>query len=205
MNVFRLNNVGIIEIAYPEITIYKEFHNIVTTYPSNYDLYFKYVYLLSDYKSKCNQEGFTEKESIQYATSLLGLTKEQVNNDLINNAIIRYRELNGSIIRDNLSTLKRALAKTNKIISVLDNKLEIMLYKLDSSDEEIEGETYKPILDLVNKIFSLSTDVPKHIRSIDELEKLISSDSEQKVKELARGKKTIEDSYNPDNEIERDV
>jgi hypothetical protein len=84
MNVFRLNNVGVIEIAYPEITIYKEFHNIVTTYPSNYDLYFKYIYLISDYKSKCNQEGFTEKESIKYATSLLGLTKEQVNNDLIN-------------------------------------------------------------------------------------------------------------------------
>ena len=147
----------------------------------------------------------TEKEAIKYATSVLNLNIEQLDNPIIKKAIIRYKELNGSIIRDNLMTLKRALSKTNRIISMLDDKLDKMMTVMSNSDEEVKGETYKPVLELVNQIFSLSTDVPKHIKNIDELEKLISSDSETKIKEFARGKKNIEESFDPNNDVERDL
>ena len=139
MNIFRINTSGILEVSYPEITIYKEFADLINKYPNDYDVYFKYIYFISDYKSKCNQDGMTEKEAIKYATSVLNLNIEQLDNIIIKKAITRYKELNGSIIRDNLMTLKRALSKTNKVISMLDDKLDKMMTVMSNSDEEVKG------------------------------------------------------------------
>lgn len=190
-----------------EIALIKEFNNLLRRCnPCNEDKdgtkkimnfkEFNYIYHICDYHSYPNQNGLTDKEAHVWSADVVGLPKEWKPDDTVKFAINRYKQIHKSPARELAHEIITTLHLSTKLTKKLRETIEAVI-----EQEDVKGEELNQLVNNLRAIITLSADLPKQIKGLQETKELI--DKEEDKKEIKRGGEEVSDSMNPDNDVEK--
>ncbi len=192
---FEGNNV----IIDPEILVYKEFKDVYeldkTTSKELALQYFIYIYHCADQKAIPILKGFNTKERHEHACRHANLQITFKPNVIILDAIEFYKTEFTSPVKELSIRLLSTLQKNIKILGKIDELVEKKL-----NDEGITPEGISALIDLQKSVSTIASQLPAQIKSLKEIDILISSTKENKT--LRRGGEEIDESMTRNNNIE---
>lgn len=205
MKFFKLVD-GVLQLDKDEIGAYKVYDRLLRRDKGSYGdaegrkklhafKEFKYIYFTCDYEAYPQQHGYSPKEAHEYAIAQTGLDKNWVPDQEILDAMEVYKEEHLSEAKQSIVDLIKILRlnrrTAGKVHEAIEEKLNAKLSPQEAAD----------IISYQSRILEIATNIPKQIKQLTEALAIIEELDKKDVK-LARGKKEIKPSMNPNNDIE---
>lgn len=152
---------------------------------------FKYIDFIANRDSYCVENGFSDRESHNFAVEHSGLPKDYKPDKLIVKGVQTSRRLNGGVIEELIDTTIGAFRIDAKIMGKM-KKLAQDLFVKATTVEDITG-----IMDLTKAVIDMSSAIPTKVTKLLEL-KIQYNDSKSKTSNSLRGGGEIANSYEGD-------
>lgn len=200
MNIFVIRD-GKLTLDSDEILTIKEFAKIYENDKTNSKVqafkYFTYIYQRCDYKSLPNQEGFSNKESHEYAIEVADLPLGYKPTQDIIDAMNKYIKIRYNVLRESVLSLKKSFKTIIKVVDSARKRLETNL-----NDENANNETVTASIEIISKLLTLSNSLNNQVKLLgDTLNQIHKEDIESKESEV-RGNKEYSGSLDGDPDIE---
>jgi len=155
---------------------------------------FMYVWHMADYRSLGVIKGYDYKELHEFAIKQSGVRLPFIVTDVIKFAIDVYRDLQEDVTEEQFKYVKISQHNTAKVLKALNKSIGKTLLKAETSN--LTTAEMDTIIDIQTKINKISDELPKRIKSLQELEATLIA-HRTKAKEL-RGRKEYRQSMDSD-------
>lgn len=208
MRFFKMVN-GELELDRDEILLYSEFAKILRRdRGSDGDAdgrkklraykEFKYIYHTTDFNAYPTQNGLSELAGHKYALQEAGLELTYKPDEEVKAAIKRYAKEHLSIAKNTVKSILRIFGMNDTIISSIENNIQYLL-----STDTLNKEQIAELINYQKSLLDIAVNVPQQAVKLRETMNIV-EDEERKQKEVLYGGGEVDESMNPDNEIERD-
>jgi len=159
---------------------------------------FKYVYFTCDHRAYPYQHGLSVADTHDYALKQSELPNDyKPDVDMV--ALMNlYKEEHWSVTKKTTFNILRALGMSNDVIDRIQKSIDANLL----INETFDTATVDAMIKFQKQLIELAIAIPKQI---EEAKKMLAKLDEEdgKATEKLRGKAEIEDSMNPDNDIDK--
>lgn len=207
MKLFILKNYNL-EIDKDEVLLHKPFAKIFRRdrNPNKTTAFkeLKYIYCIADHKSKANQDGFNETETLKYALEVSELPNNYVPDELVLEAIQLYKKLNSTVVRETNLELLKTFNNFSKAIEILREDIEFKINELKTNSGltvDQKNSLRKALLEQLTEVMTLSGKIPKAIDDLHYSIKKVKEEEDKLDGNLMRGGQAIVDSMDPENDI----
>ena len=158
---------------------------------------FAYIYHVADVGSTPNKNGYTKHRAHIHALNSTGLASDYKPDDIVNEAIIHYKNEQASLPRDTILELIKTYGVVNRVVKGLRENLEDLATK-----DKLTNDQAREALGIIDTLITQGDMIPritvKLTTAISQLEQL----DEKENRDIMRGTdEYVPDSAYPDKQL----
>lgn len=208
MKFFKLVD-GVLELDRDEIRLYPAINKIITRDKGGKIVgdpdgrrklfaykEFAYVYYRCDFYAYPIQNGLTNSAAHKWTVKTLELPSDYSPDEVVLELMNQYTKEHLSVTKRTIKNIIIVFAMTNDILEKVQPSITSLLNMPNITLDQVNE-----LINIQKTLMAIATTIPEQAKKLREAMTLL--EEEEKAIRVGRGGKTIDDSQNPDNDIDK--